>query len=183
MTEEQIQMYKDCFNLMDIDHDGAVSLNDLRGAFDNVGVMMTEDELTKLIKDVDGDITCDAMIEMFEKQMSSQGNDPEDLIIQSFKAYDTDGKIDVKSFTHALTSWGDKMELKDVEDIFDEQDIDDEFMLKTDDILSLFVTLKEEVKKEATPPPPTPPPAENEDEEDADAKKKKKKKKKAAKAK
>ena len=37
------------------------------------------------------------------------GNDPDDLIIQAFKAYDICGKIDVKMFQHALSIWGDKM--------------------------------------------------------------------------
>merc|ERR1711909_159961 len=41
-SEEQIQMYKDCFKLMDINKDGQLDKNDLRGAFDNVGVLMSE---------------------------------------------------------------------------------------------------------------------------------------------
>merc|ERR1712126_9257 len=32
-------MYKDCFKLMDINKDGVLDKNDLRGAFDNVGVL------------------------------------------------------------------------------------------------------------------------------------------------
>merc|ERR1711963_44825 len=44
-SEEQLQMYKDCFKLMDINKDGQLDKNDLRGAFDNVGVLMSESEL------------------------------------------------------------------------------------------------------------------------------------------
>merc|ERR1711879_733846 len=33
-SEEQLQMYKDCFKLMDINKDGTLDKNDLRGAFD-----------------------------------------------------------------------------------------------------------------------------------------------------
>merc|ERR1712032_1460426 len=39
-SEEQLQMYKDCFKLMDINKDGQLDKNDLRGAFDNVGVLL-----------------------------------------------------------------------------------------------------------------------------------------------
>merc|ERR1712172_21545 len=39
-SEEQLQMYKDCFKLMDINKDGQLDKNDLRGAFDNVGVLI-----------------------------------------------------------------------------------------------------------------------------------------------
>merc|ERR1712203_1050674 len=49
-SEEQIQMYKDCFKLMDISKDGQLDKNDLRGAFDNVGVLMSESELDGLLR-------------------------------------------------------------------------------------------------------------------------------------
>ena len=45
-------MYKDCFKLMDINKDGQLDKNDLRGAFDNVGVLMTEAELDELLGEV-----------------------------------------------------------------------------------------------------------------------------------
>ena len=109
----------------------------------------------------------------------SEGNDSDDLIVQAFKAYDFEGKIDSKMFTHALMTWGDKMTKAEIDDIFGEFEIDEDYMIKTKDVVSLFVAQKEEEKKEATPPPPEPEPVPEEDE--GDAKKKKKKKKKAAK--
>ena len=45
------------------------------------------------------------------------GNDSDDLIISAFKAYDIEGKIDVKMFQHALRTWGDKMTQASVSDI------------------------------------------------------------------
>ena len=112
--------------------------------------------------------------------MSGEGNDPDDLIIQAFKAYDVEGKIDVKMFQHALKTWGDKMTKAEIDEIFDEFDIDEDYMVKSKEVLGLFVAQKEEEKKvEEAPVVEEAPPAEDEDE--GDAKKKKKKKKKAAK--
>merc|ERR1712226_1323791 len=71
-SEEQIQMYKDCFKLMDINKDGQLDKNDLRGAFDNVDVLMSESELDGLLGEISG--PC---------------------------AYDNEGKIDSKMFEHA----------------------------------------------------------------------------------
>merc|ERR1712137_353546 len=88
-SQEQLDMYKDCFKLMDINKDGTIDKNDLRGAFDNVGVLMTEGELDGLLGEINGACTY--------------------LIIQAFKAYDVEGMIDVKMFQHALKTWGDKM--------------------------------------------------------------------------
>ena len=108
-----------------------------------------------------------------------EGNDPDDLITQAFKSYDNEGKIDVKIFQHALKTWGDKMSQAEIDDVFGEFDIDEDYMVKTKEVLGLFVAQKEEEKKEAEPEPVVE--AAPEPEEDEGAKKKKKKKKKAAK--
>merc|ERR1711964_87703 len=174
-SEEQLQMYKDCFKLMDISKDGVLDKNDLRGAFDNLDVLMSE--LDGLLGEVNGPYSCDNMVKMFADKMAGEGNDPDDLIIQAFKAYDNEGNIDSKMFQHALTTWGDKMTKAEIDDIFGEFEIDEDYMIKTKDVISLFVAVKEEPKAEE-PAPVEEAPVE---EEDADAKKKKKKKKKAAK--
>merc|ERR1711915_1055139 len=178
-SEEQIQMYKDCFKLMDINKDGILDKNDLRGAFDNVGVLMSESELDGLLGEVNGACTVDAMINMFAEKMAGEGADSDELILQAFMAYDNAGKMDSKTFEHALKTWGDKVTKAEIDDVFGEFDIDEDYMLKTKEVLGLFVAQKEEEKKEATPPPveEAPPPEEDEGE----SKKKKEKKKKAAK--
>merc|ERR1711962_812029 len=144
-SEEQLQMYKDCFKLMDINKDGQLDKNDLRGAFDNVGVLMSESELDGLLGEISGPCTYDNMVKMFE---------------------------------HALKTWGDKVTKAEIDDIFGEFEIDEDYMIKTMDVIGLFVAVKEEPKVEEPAPVEEAPEAE---EEDADAKKKKKKKKAAAK--
>merc|ERR1712157_702 len=86
--------YKDCFKLMDINKDGTLDKNDLRGAFDNVGVLMSESELDSLLGEVGGACTYDNMVKMFQEKMAGDGNDPDDLIVQAFKAYDQEGKME-----------------------------------------------------------------------------------------
>merc|ERR1712086_983313 len=82
-------------------------------------------------------------------------------------------------FTHALMTWGDKMTKAEIDDIFGEFEIDEDYMIKSKDVIGLFVAVKEEPKKEEEAPAPVEEaPA---DEDEGDAKKKKKKKKKAAK--
>jgi len=179
-SEEQVQMYKDCFKLMDINKDGTIDKNDLRGAFDNVGVLMSEGELDSLLGEISGPCTPDNMIAMFQEKMAGEGNDPDDVIVQAFSAYEADKKIDSKMFQHALMTWGDKMSKAEIDDVFGEFEIDEDYMIKSKDVIGLFVAVKEEEKKEEAPPPAAEAaPAEAED--DGEAKKKKKKKKKAAK--
>merc|ERR1712130_862907 len=111
-SEEQVQMYKDCFKLMDINKDGTLDKNDLRGAFDNIGVLMSEGELDELMGEVGGPCNVMGMVNMFQEKM----------------AYDQGGKIDVKMFQHALTTWGDKMTKAEIDDIFNEFEIDEDYM-------------------------------------------------------
>merc|ERR1711912_81138 len=118
--------------------------------------------------EVGGPCNFQGMVNMFQEKMAGDGNDPDDLILQAFMAYDQGGKIDVKMFQHALKTWGDKMTKAEIDEIFDEFEIDEDYMVKTKDVVGLFVA----VKDEETPA---------DDEGGDDAKKKKKKKKKAAK--
>merc|ERR1719239_565151 len=67
----------------------------------------------------------------------------------------------------------------EIDDIFGEFEIDEDYMIKTKDVIGLFVSVKEAPKVEE--PAPVEEAPEAEPEEDADAKKKKKKKKAAKK--
>merc|ERR1712066_295617 len=65
-------------------------------------------------------------------------------------------------------TWGDKMTKAEVDDIFGEFEIDEDYMIKSKEVISLFVAVKEEEKKEPTPPPVVEeaPPEEEEEEEE-----------------
>merc|ERR1712055_502407 len=114
-SEDQLQMYKDCFKLMDINKDGTLDKNDLRGAFDNVGVLMSEGELDGLLGEIGGACTYDNMVKMFQEKMAGDGNDSGDLIVHAFK------------------TWGDKMTKAEIDDIFGEFEIDEDYMIKSKD--------------------------------------------------
>merc|ERR1712087_723727 len=113
------------------------------------------------------------------EKMAGGDNDSDDLILQAFMAYDLGGKIDVKMFQHALMTWGDKMTKAEIDDIFDEFEVDEDYMCKTKEVMGLFVAVKEEEKKVEEKKEEVAEEAPADDE--GDAKKKKKKKKKAAK--
>merc|ERR1711897_80914 len=91
----------------------------------------------------------------FQTKMAGEGNDPDDLIVQASKAYDIEGKIDAGMFKHALMTWGDKFSASEVDDIFGEFEIDEDNMIKSKDVIGLFVAQKEAEKKEeeAAPAP------------------------------
>jgi len=181
-SAEQLEMYKECFKLMDVDKDGTISKNDIRAAFDNVGKLMSEGELDDMLGEVGGACTFDAMINMFQNKMAGGSNDPDDLIVRAFKAYEADGKIEAEMFRHALMNFGDKFSQAEVDDIFGEFEVDDDGFVESKAVIGLFVAgggeeKKEEKKEEEAAAAP----AEAEAAPEDGGAKKKKKKKKAAK--
>jgi len=184
-SQEQIDMYKECFKLMDVDKDGTLSKNDLRAAFDNVGKLMDESELDSMLGEVGGSCTFDAMVKMFQEKMAGGSNDPDDLIVRAFKAYEVAGKIEAEMFRHALMNFGDKFNKAEVDDIFGEFEVDDDGFIESKAVIGLFVAgggeeKKEEEKKEEAAPEGGDG-GEGGDDAPAEGGKKKKKKKKAAK--
>merc|ERR1719480_267719 len=80
---------------------------------------MSEGELDDLMGEVGGPCNVMGMVNMFQEKLAGDGNDPDELILQAFMAYDQGGEFDV----------------------------DEDFMVKTKEVVGLFVAVKEEEKK------------------------------------
>jgi len=187
-----LEVYKECFRLMDIDKDGVINKTDLRAAFDNVGRLVMDDELNQMLSEVGGPCNYDNMIKMFEAKMAGGVNDPDDLIVSAFKAFDEEIEekikgqmvkrhiLEIENFKHVLTTFSDTLNEEEMDDIFGEFEYDDDGNVLTKSVVDLFVPgamdekeeeeeKKEEEKKETEGAP------------EEGGQKKKKKKKKAAK--
>merc|ERR1712243_258926 len=133
--EATLETYKECFKLMDIDKDGVINKTDLRAAFDN-------------------------MIKMFEAKMAGGVNDPDELVVNAFKAFHMEVEekikgqmvtrhvIDREEFTHILMNFGEKMTQDEIDDIYGEFDFDDNKDIFTKSVVDLFVAGAMDEKKE-----------------------------------
>merc|ERR1712014_220467 len=109
-----------------------------------------------MLGEVGGACTFQAMIDMFQKKMAGGSNDPDDLIVRAFMAYESNGKIEAEMFRHALMNFGDKFNQAEIDDIFGEFEVDDDGFLESKAVIGLFVAgggeeKKEEEKKEEAP--------------------------------
>merc|ERR1719458_186188 len=93
------------------------------------------------------------MIDMFQKKMAGGSNDPDDLIVRAFKAYESNGKIEAEMFRHALMNFGDKFNQAEIDDIFGEFEVDDDGFIASKDVIGLFVAGGGEEKKEEAAAP------------------------------
>ena len=103
--EATLEVYKECFRLMDIDKDGVINKNDLRAAFDNVGRLVMDDELNSMLSEVGGPCNYDNMIKMFAAKMAGGVNDPDDLVVGAFKAFDEEGIMYLLRILQKSYSW------------------------------------------------------------------------------
>lgn len=103
--EATLEVYKECFRLMDIDKDGVINKNDLRAAFDNVGRLVMDDELNSMLSEVGGPCNYDNMIKMFAAKMAGGVNDPDDLVVGAFKAFDEEGIVYLLRILQKSYSW------------------------------------------------------------------------------
>merc|ERR1719384_2572221 len=101
---------------------------------------MDESELDSMLSEVGGGCTFDNMVKMFQEKMAGGSNDPDDLIVRAFKAYELEGgKIEAEMFRHALMNFGDKFSKAEIDDIFGEFEVDDDGFLESKAVIGLFV--------------------------------------------
>lgn len=105
------------FGLMDQDKDGIIGKNDLRAAFDTVGRLATDKELDEMLDEASAPINFTQLLNLFAVRMSGSGMynssekssgvefsadwtifrsgaDEDEVVINAFKTFDVDGKID-----------------------------------------------------------------------------------------
>merc|ERR1719297_87660 len=104
--------------------------------------------------------TLNNMIKMFAAKMAGGVNDPDDLVVGAFKAFDEEVEEKIKgqmvkrhimekeNFIHILTAFGDKLNEDEIDDIFGEFEYDDNGDVLTKTVVDLFVPGAMDEKKE-----------------------------------
>lgn len=148
-SQKQVAEFKEGFALMDADKDGILSKSDLRAAFDSVGKLVSEKELDEMTNEASGPINFTMLLHLFANRMAGGGSDEDDVVISAFKAFDNgNGQIDSERLRHALMTWGDKFTMKEVDDAYDQFEIDDKGMLSTQEIIELLTASAQEEGEE-----------------------------------
>jgi len=117
-NEKQLIEFKQGFNYMDQDKDGIITKGDLFRVYDIVGKLANDAELDDMLNEAPNPITFTQMLTMFAERMQGKADDDE-LIIQSFKAFDTgDGSIEPDTFASMMKGKGDPLTAAEVDEIF-----------------------------------------------------------------
>ncbi|ETN67861.1 myosin light chain 2 [Anopheles darlingi] len=147
-SQKQIAEFKEAFALMDNDKDGVIGKNDLRSTFDALGKLVSDKELDEMLGEAQGPLNFTQLLTLFANRMSGGGTDDDDVVINAFKAFDNNGKIDGEKFRFALTHWGqDKFTEDEVDDAFDQMVVDDKGFIDTAALISMLTGSEEEAEE------------------------------------
>ncbi|XP_038219654.1 myosin regulatory light chain 2 [Zerene cesonia] len=142
-TQKQVAEFKEAFQLMDHDKDGIIGKSDLRATFDSLGRLASEKELDDMVGEASGPINFTQLLTLFANRMSG-GSDDDDVVINAFKTFDKDGKIDSENLRHALMTWGDKFSPDEVDEAYDQMEIDDKGYIDTQKLITMLTASAEE---------------------------------------
>lgn len=142
-SQKQVAEFKEAFQLMDQDKDGIISKNDLRATFDQIGRLVPDKELNEMVDEAPGPINFTQLLTLFAARMSG-GSDDDDVVIAAFKSFDDEGKIDSERLRHALMTWGDKFSAEEVDDAYDNFEIDDKGFINTTKLIQVLTASPEE---------------------------------------
>jgi len=142
-SQKQIAEFKEAFSMMDADKDGIISKNDLRATFDAVGRLANDKEMDDMLKEASGPINFTMLLTLFANRMSGSADD-DDIVINAFKSFDENGKIDGEKLRHALMTWGEKFTSDEVDDAYDQMVIDGSGKIDTGKLISMLTAAAEE---------------------------------------
>jgi Ca2+-binding EF-hand superfamily protein len=142
-SQKQIAEFKEAFQMMDADKDGIISKNDLRATYDAVGRLANDKELDEMLKEASGPINFTMLLTLFANRMSGSADD-DDVVINAFKSFDENGKIDGEKLRHALMTWGEKFTSDEVDDAYDQMQIDGQGRIDTGALIQMLTASAQE---------------------------------------
>jgi Ca2+-binding EF-hand superfamily protein len=125
---------------MDNDKDGVIGKSDLRSTFDALGKLASDKELDDMLGEAQGPLNFTQLLTLFAARMSGGGaTDDDETVVAGFKTFDNgSGKIDSEKLRHSLITWGDKFTEDEVDDAFDQMDIDDKGFIDMQALITML---------------------------------------------
>eukprot|EP00486_Rosalina_sp_Unknown_P002051 CAMPEP_0201566182 /NCGR_PEP_ID=MMETSP0190_2-20130828/5773_1 /ASSEMBLY_ACC=CAM_ASM_000263 /TAXON_ID=37353 /ORGANISM="Rosalina sp." /LENGTH=222 /DNA_ID=CAMNT_0047984535 /DNA_START=21 /DNA_END=689 /DNA_ORIENTATION=+ len=126
LGSQQVEQLKIAFNLFDKDHNGAIDQNELQTVLKTLGQNISKEETEEMMSSVDinndGEIDFNEFVEMMENRMFLPSNTME--YQDAFKFFDKngDGVIDFNELKDVLLSLGEEFTAQDIQDMIDEAD-------------------------------------------------------------
>ncbi|CAG0921249.1 unnamed protein product [Notodromas monacha] len=115
LSQDEMEEFKQAFQLIDADKDGIISKSDLKQTFDSLGQMSNDAEIDGMLAEASGPLSFAMFLTLFGEKFSSVA-DPVEMLT-AFKLWDTDdsGMIDEDGIREDLKSRGEKFTNEDLD--------------------------------------------------------------------
>jgi calmodulin len=121
LTQEQIKMYKEAFNVFDKNGTGTISTKELGVIMRTLKQNPTEEELAELIAEVDQDGNGEIDFNEFLLMMAKRTKDSDmlDKALEAFRVFDRQNKgfLSVNELRNILQNVGEKLSPAEVEEL------------------------------------------------------------------
>jgi len=144
LTAEQMEDFKEAFQLFDRDADGKLTAEELATVMRALGQNPTQAEVKEIVRTIGGKGTVEfpEFISMMQKRMKHTDNDEQ--IREAFKVFDKSGTgfIEVAELRHVLTTLGEKLTREEVDGVLKEADADNDGKINLADFLRVMKSAK-----------------------------------------
>ncbi|KAH6558452.1 hypothetical protein KP509_1Z063000 [Ceratopteris richardii] len=144
LTAEQIQEFKEAFDLFDKKRDGCISSKDLGTVMRSLGQNPTEAELQDMTREADpsgkGTIDFNTFLPLMARKMKD--TDSEEELKEAFKVFDKErnGFISAAELRHVMTNLGEKLTDEEVDEMVREAGIDPEGQVNYNDFVKMLLS-------------------------------------------
>merc|ERR1712235_46915 len=117
-AQDQIQEFKEAFNMIDQNRDGFIDKEDLHDMLASLGKDPSDKYLEDMMNEAPGPINFTMFLTMFGEKLN--GTDPEDVIKNAFACFDDSGSgtLDADYLKELLMTMGDRFSEEQVDELF-----------------------------------------------------------------
>jgi len=144
LSEEQIGLFKDQFDMYDADHDGSVNTKEVGQILKSLGKNPTEGELVELVNYVDQDGT--GMLDFPEflsmmRKCTDDANSEEEMQ-EAFRVFDRDGNgyVTEKELRLIMMNLGEKLSDEEIDEMIQCADVDGDGQINYEEFINLMST-------------------------------------------
>merc|ERR1711906_23926 len=130
LSEEQLDEIREAFSLFDADASGMIDIRELKAAMRALGFEVKNEELKKMVADIDGDgngtIEFGEFLQMMTGKMGEK--DSREDIEKGFKLFDDDNtnKISFRNLARVAEELGENIDDEELQDMINQADRDGE---------------------------------------------------------